>query len=134
MAASWGAYRQPLLIRIKRQPITIGDGRHGFGAGNDQADHMAWPRQPRSHLLVYRGRSGTAGSGVSSAHRSSCSGDLLMTGMTFTALLHRFFTARLCTQLAASRHTIAGYRDTFRLLFRFVADRSVKPPRGLGPA
>src|SRR3546814_9657919 len=33
--------------------------RQGSGAGNDQADHMAWPRQPRSHLLVYRGRSGT---------------------------------------------------------------------------
>src|SRR3546814_3296978 len=45
--------------------------RQGSGAGNDQADHMAWPRQPRSHLLVYRGRSGTAGSGVSSDHRRS---------------------------------------------------------------
>lgn len=29
-----------------------------------------------------------------------------MTGMTFPALLQRFFTDRLCTQMEASRHTI----------------------------
>src|SRR3546814_14122714 len=85
--------------------------RQGSGAGNDQADHMAWPRQPRSHLLVYRGRSGTAGSGVSSDNRSSCSGDLLMTGLTFPALLQRFLPNRLCTQMEARRTTIAGYRN-----------------------
>src|SRR3546814_20391829 len=57
-----------------------------------------------------------------------------MTGMTFPALLQRFFTDRLCTQMEASRHTIAGYRDTFRLLVRFVAARSGKPPTCLGLA
>src|SRR3546814_19776535 len=57
-----------------------------------------------------------------------------MTGMTFPALLQRFFTDRLCTQMEASRHTIAGYRDTFRLLVRFVAARSGKPPTFLGIA
>src|SRR3546814_11500286 len=57
-----------------------------------------------------------------------------MTGMTFPALLQRFFTDRLCTQMEASRHTIAGYRDTFRLLVRFVAARSGKPPTCLGIA
>src|SRR3546814_17577137 len=57
-----------------------------------------------------------------------------MTGMTFPALLQRFFTDRLCTQMEASRHTIAGYRDKFRLLVRFVAARSGKPPTCLGIA
>src|SRR3546814_18138734 len=57
-----------------------------------------------------------------------------MTGMTFPALLQRFFTDRLCTQMEASRHTIAGYRDTFRLLVRFVAARSGQPPTCLGIA
>ena len=57
-----------------------------------------------------------------------------MTGMTFPALLQRFFTDRLCTQMEASRHTIAGYRDTFRLLVRFAAARSGKPPTSLGIA
>src|SRR3546814_19276479 len=57
-----------------------------------------------------------------------------MTGMTFPALLQRFFTDRPCTQMEASRHTIAGYRDTFRLLVRFVSARSGKPPTCLGIA
>jgi integrase/recombinase XerD len=41
-----------------------------------------------------------------------------MTAATFPALLQRFFTERLCTQMNASPNTIAGYRDTFRLLLR----------------
>ena len=57
-----------------------------------------------------------------------------MTGMPFPALLQRFFTDRLCTQMEASRHTITGYRDTFRLLIRFASARSGKPPTRLGIA
>lgn len=57
-----------------------------------------------------------------------------MTGTTFPALLQRFFTDRLCTQMEASRHTVAGYRDTFRLLVRFASARSGKPPTRLGIA
>ena len=33
--------------------------------------------------------------------------------------VQRFFTERLVGQLHASPHTIAGYRDTFRMLLRF---------------
>jgi site-specific recombinase XerD len=33
--------------------------------------------------------------------------------------MQRFFVERLVRQLRASPHTVAGYRDTFRLLFRF---------------
>jgi integrase/recombinase XerD len=55
-----------------------------------------------------------------------------MTAMTFPALLQRFFTDRLCTQMEASRHTIAGYRDTFRLLVRFASAQCGKSPTKLG--
>ena len=59
-------------------------------------------------------------------------GAMPMTATTFAALLQRFFTDRLCTQMEASRHTIAGYRDTFRLLIRFTSARCGKPPTKLG--
>lgn len=55
-----------------------------------------------------------------------------MTATTFPTLLQRFFTDRLCTQMEASRHTIAGYRDTFRLLIRFASAQCGKPPTRLG--
>jgi site-specific recombinase XerD len=55
-----------------------------------------------------------------------------MTASTFPALLQRFFTDRLCTQMEASAHTIAGYRDTFRLLLRFASERRGKVPTKLG--
>jgi integrase/recombinase XerD len=35
-----------------------------------------------------------------------------MKATNFPALIQRFFTDRLCTQMEASRHTIAGYRET----------------------
>lgn len=44
------------------------------------------------------------------------------------ALIQRFFTDRLCIQLEASRHTVAGYRDTFRLLLRYASAELGKPP------
>jgi hypothetical protein len=49
-----------------------------------------------------------------------------MTASTFPALLQRFFTDRLCTQMEASANTIAGYRDTFRLLLRFTNEQRGK--------
>ena len=50
---------------------------------------------------------------------------------TFPALLQRFFTERLGAQMEASPNTIAGYRDTFRLLLRFASARCAKPPTKL---
>ncbi len=55
-----------------------------------------------------------------------------MTATTFPALLQRFFIERLCTQMEASPHTIAGYRDTFRLLIRFATEKRGKAPTKLG--
>jgi len=51
-----------------------------------------------------------------------------MNAATLPALIQRFFTDRLCIQMEASRHTVAGYRDTFRLLLRFAGARHDKPP------
>jgi len=47
---------------------------------------------------------------------------------TFPALLQSFFTDRLLQQLRASPHTIASYRDTFKLLLRFTNDELGKEP------
>jgi site-specific recombinase XerD len=49
----------------------------------------------------------------------------------FPALLERFFTARWIRQRQASPHTIASYRDTFRLLLQFAQRRLRKPPAHL---
>ena len=44
------------------------------------------------------------------------------------SLLQRFFTDRLLKQLGASSHTIAAYRDAFRLLLRFASERLRRQP------
>ena len=54
-----------------------------------------------------------------------------MSASGFPALLQRFFTERLVTQQGASPHTVAGYRDTFRLLFRFATERLGRAPSSL---
>lgn len=51
-----------------------------------------------------------------------------MSPATLPALIQRFFTDRLCVQMEASPHTVAGYRDTFRLLLRYASARYGKPP------
>lgn len=50
---------------------------------------------------------------------------------TFPALLEAFFTQRLMGQRQASPHTIASYRDTFRLLLQFARERLGTPPSRL---
>lgn len=50
---------------------------------------------------------------------------------TFCELLQAFFTERLMSQRNASPHTIANYRDTFRLLLGFVHRRVKKMPTAL---
>ena len=47
-------------------------------------------------------------------------------------LLQSFFTTRLMTQRKVSPHTIASYRDTFRLLLEFAQKRLHKAPSQLG--
>ena len=51
---------------------------------------------------------------------------------TLAPTLEAFFTERLIGQRQTSGHTIAAYRDTFRLLLGFVHNRTGKPPSALG--
>jgi integrase/recombinase XerD len=48
--------------------------------------------------------------------------------LSFPTLLERFFTQRLMAQRQVSPHTIASYRDTFRLLLEFAEKRLHKAP------
>jgi len=51
-----------------------------------------------------------------------------MISVSFPSLLQSFFTDRLLRQRQASPHTIAGYRDCFRLLLQFAKKRLSKMP------
>ena len=46
-------------------------------------------------------------------------------------LLQAFFSERLARQRDASPHTIAAYRDSFRLLLGFLHEQTGKPPSKL---
>jgi hypothetical protein len=46
-------------------------------------------------------------------------------------LLQRFFTGRLMLQRQASPHSVASYRDTFRLLLAFATVCAGRPPARL---
>ena len=54
-----------------------------------------------------------------------------MTAASLPALVQAFFTDRLLRQRCASPHTVAGYRDTFRLLLRFAVEQLGKTPTEL---
>lgn len=51
--------------------------------------------------------------------------------VSFSVLLERFFTERLMRQRQASGHTIASYRDTFKMLLQFVQKQQHKAPSAL---
>jgi site-specific recombinase XerD len=49
----------------------------------------------------------------------------------FASLVQEFFHERLIQQQNASKHTVASYRDTFRLLLRYLQQRKHKEPTEL---
>ena len=49
------------------------------------------------------------------------------------ALLEAFFRKRLISQRRASPHTVASYRDTFRLLLAFAQKQTNRPPAQSSP-
>lgn len=51
-----------------------------------------------------------------------------MSSVSFQALLQGYFTDRLLRQRRASSHTVAAYRDTFRLLLKFATLRIGREP------
>jgi len=50
---------------------------------------------------------------------------------TFSELLQAYFTERLMEECNASPHTIANYRDTFRLLIMYAQEQLKRPPTKL---
>ncbi|MFH1312086.1 MAG: tyrosine-type recombinase/integrase [Candidatus Eisenbacteria bacterium] len=55
----------------------------------------------------------------------------MRTSPRFAGMLESFFTERLMRQRQVSPHTIASYRDTFRLLLKFVQCKLKKAPSAL---
>src|SRR3954451_2211846 len=45
--------------------------------------------------------------------------------------LEAFFTTRMTSQFGASPHTVAAYRDTWRLLLTYLADTTGTPPQNM---
>src|ERR1700722_659199 len=58
-------------------------------------------------------------------------GGVTMGSANFAALLETFFTDRLIAQRRVSPHTVASYRDTFRLLLQFAQKELGKSPSKL---
>ena len=50
---------------------------------------------------------------------------------SFGGVLTSFFTKRLMQQRQASSHTVSSYRDSFRMLLRFAAERTRRTPSNL---
>ena len=55
----------------------------------------------------------------------------MSTAMGFSALVQSFFTRHLIQHKQVSPRTITVYRDTFRLLFTFIEDRTGHSPSHL---
>ena len=54
-----------------------------------------------------------------------------MKGFCLQSLIQLFFTDRLLKQLGVSPHTVAAYRDAFRLLLQFASERLRRTPSKL---
>lgn len=55
----------------------------------------------------------------------------MTTSSCFSSLVQCFFTQHLCEHKQVSPRTVTAYRDTFRLLFTFLQDRTGHPPSDL---
>src|SRR5206468_9606708 len=77
------------------------------------------------------GSSGTAGSRCQAAGQRTSGDPPMKTASNLATLLEAFFTDRLIRQRQASTHTIASYRDTFRLLLGFAQRNLKKAPSDL---
>ena len=121
-----------------RSPARLGDLRHSFAVHTLLSWHhggvdvqrqlpvlsaFLGHNEPGPHLLVFAGRPRADG-----LRRRP-----LLAGPVMTAaapLIQGFFTQRL-PQQRVSAHTIASYRDCFKLLLRFARTRTGRPPAQL---
>ena len=115
----------PLLCAAHVAQLVSGRRRHrGTPAA---AVHLPRSRPSLRHLPGFRG--GPPAAGVRRAAAGRHLGAAPMTALP--PLLQGFFTDRLIGQRDASPHTIAAYRDCFRLLLAFVHEHTGKPPSKL---
>jgi hypothetical protein len=102
----------------------------GSGAATAGAVDLSRARVRGWHLLVSQQLAGANGTGDGAP--GAALGWAIMTSQpTFPTLLEGFFTQRLMQQRQASAHTIASYRDTFRLLLQFAQKRLRRAPSTL---
>src|SRR5260370_9349245 len=90
-----------------------------------QAVHVSRTRPRERYLLVPRSGARTPAAGYRPADPA---GGAAMISSSFPSLLQSFFTDRFLRPRQASLHTIAGYRDCFRLLLQFAKKRLSKIP------
>jgi integrase/recombinase XerD len=118
----------PRLLNVRHrrnQPHIYSDAemvsRRAQCLGSDaQAGRLPGACLGELYILVHRSRSGTTpvGNGVRADHQPRRA---TMSAVNLAGYLQRFFTDRLLAQLGASHHTVASYRDTFRLLLKFAS-------------
>src|SRR6266536_3195180 len=89
--------------------------------------HLLRARPRHRYLLVPVGLPGVDGLGYR-AVGTKMGGLAMKSQASFPVLLESFFTQRLMSQRQVSPHTIASYRDTFRLLLQFTQKRLHKQP------
>lgn len=105
--------------------------RPGRTGPPDAAVHLAGPRAPSQHLLVFVGLTGVDGAGRA-ATRSAPGRPIGRSAVSALApTLQAFFTERLIRQRHASDHTISAYRDTLRLLLSYTTQRTGLAPSAL---
>src|SRR3546814_9358488 len=82
------------------------------------------------YLLVSVGLSRADGA-CRAAARCPMGAGVMTRSPSIAPLIERYFVQRLMHQRGVSPHTVASYRDTFRLLLRFAQRRLGKPPSHL---
>ena len=118
--------RAEALLRSEYDHPLVSGGRRCPGS-TGPAVHLARPCGPEVELLVP-----VRFAGVVRPCRGA-PGDVVR-GAAMSAIaptLQEFFTIRLIGQRQASPHTVAAYRDCFRLLFAYVAATTAKQPAEL---
>ena len=81
--------------------------------------------------MRHGGRAGTDAPCVCTRGTSGGHGGCVMNRNPFAICLQQFFTDHLTIGLRASAHTIASYRDTFRLLLNYASDQLCRTPTDL---
>lgn len=121
------ASRSPPQLRHPHPPGLV-SRRPGCAGHVAAAFHLPRPHQPCQHVLVP-----LRGTGITRSGRPTFGTSLGGGAMSSLApTLQAFFTQRLAHQRQASAHTMAAYRDCFRLLLEFLHRQTGKAPACLG--